>query len=177
MQEFSSVTASSYDAGSLTPLLNEKSAAGWTVVSIVSAGTSIVAYLSRDTDDLTEELLEEAVVEEAAAEELLGAAVVEEAVAEELLVEAAVEEAVAEELLVEAAVEEAAAETPSRPSLLQPSLLHLRPPRSPQCRPGGTPTRRGASNCATGTAPHGPSTCHAPASSSPILPSPDRLTA
>ena len=106
MQEFSSVTASSYDAGSLTPLLNEKSAAGWTVVSIVSAGTNIVAYLSRDTDDLTEELLEEAVVEEAAAEELLGAAVVEEAVAEELLVEAAVEEAAAETPSIPAAAVE-----------------------------------------------------------------------
>ena len=39
MQEFSSVTASSYDADSLTPLLNEKAAEGWDVVSIVSAGT------------------------------------------------------------------------------------------------------------------------------------------
>ena len=45
MQEFSSVTASSYDADSLTPLLNEKAAEGWDVVSIVSAGTNIVAYL------------------------------------------------------------------------------------------------------------------------------------
>jgi hypothetical protein len=50
MQEFSSVTASSYDAASLTPLLNEKAAEGWEVVSIVSAGTSIVAYLSRESD-------------------------------------------------------------------------------------------------------------------------------
>jgi hypothetical protein len=48
MQEFSSVTASSYDADSLAPLLSEKSAEGWGVISIVSAGTNIVAYLSRD---------------------------------------------------------------------------------------------------------------------------------
>lgn len=48
MQEFSSVTASSYDADALAPLLNEKSAEGWEVVSIVAAGTNIVAYLSRD---------------------------------------------------------------------------------------------------------------------------------
>jgi hypothetical protein len=48
MQEFSSVTASSYDADSLAPLLSEKSAEGWDVISIVSAGTNIVAYLSRD---------------------------------------------------------------------------------------------------------------------------------
>jgi len=51
MQEFSSVTASSYDADSLAPLLNEKAADGWSVVSIVAAGTNIVAYLQRDADD------------------------------------------------------------------------------------------------------------------------------
>jgi hypothetical protein len=47
MQEFSSVTASSYDAESLAPLLTEKAAEGWDVISIVAAGTNIVAYLSR----------------------------------------------------------------------------------------------------------------------------------
>jgi hypothetical protein len=51
MQEFSSVTASSYDAESLAPLLNEKAADGWSVVSIVAAGTNIVAYLQRDAGD------------------------------------------------------------------------------------------------------------------------------
>jgi hypothetical protein len=50
MQEFSSVTASSYDADSLAPLLNEKAADGWSVVSIVAAGTNIVAYLQREAD-------------------------------------------------------------------------------------------------------------------------------
>jgi len=50
MQEFSSVTASSYDAESLAPLLNEKAADGWSVVSIVAAGTNIVAYLQRESD-------------------------------------------------------------------------------------------------------------------------------
>ena len=49
MQEFSSVTASSYDAESLAPLLTEKAAAGWEVISIVAAGTNVVAYLSRDS--------------------------------------------------------------------------------------------------------------------------------
>jgi len=53
MQEFSSVTASSYDADSLAPLLNEKAADGWSVVSIVAAGTNIVAYLQRETDGAT----------------------------------------------------------------------------------------------------------------------------
>lgn len=51
MQEFSSVTASSYDAESLAPLLNEKAADGWSVVSIVAAGTNIVAYLQRDAGE------------------------------------------------------------------------------------------------------------------------------
>jgi hypothetical protein len=53
MQEFSSVTASSYDAESLAPLLNEKAADGWSVVSIVAAGTNIVAYLQREADAST----------------------------------------------------------------------------------------------------------------------------
>jgi hypothetical protein len=47
MQEFFSIAASSYDAESLAPMLTEKSAEGWAVVSIVAAGTNIVAYLSR----------------------------------------------------------------------------------------------------------------------------------
>ena len=51
MQEFSSVTASSYDAESLAPMLNDKAADGWSVVSIVAAGTNIVAYLQRDADE------------------------------------------------------------------------------------------------------------------------------
>jgi hypothetical protein len=47
MQEFSSVIASSYDAESLAPMLTEKAAEGWSVVSIVSAGTNVIAYLTR----------------------------------------------------------------------------------------------------------------------------------
>jgi hypothetical protein len=94
MQEFSSVTASSYDADSLTPMLNAKASEGWSVVTIVSAGTNIVAYLSRDTDELD-------MIEEAEAE-----LVVEEAVVEEAAVEVAEEEAVVEEV---AAAEVAAA--------------------------------------------------------------------
>ena len=98
MQEFSSVTASSYDADALAPLLSEKSADGWDVVSIVSAGTNIVAYLRRETtgdtvaDDTTVDEgagtidtpfvpvpVEEPVADEPVAEE----PVVEEPVAEE----------------------------------------------------------------------------------------------
>ena len=47
MQEFSSVTVPAGEATSLTELLNARSAEGWTVVSIVPAAQSIVAYLSR----------------------------------------------------------------------------------------------------------------------------------
>lgn len=48
MQEFSSVIASSYDAESLAPMLTAKTSEGWSVVSIVAAGTNIVAYLARE---------------------------------------------------------------------------------------------------------------------------------
>ena len=107
MQEFSSVTASSYDAASLTPLLNEKAAEGWNVVSIVSAGTNIVAYLSRDTDQL--DMLEEAAVglavEEAIVEEAAVEVAAEEAIVEEAAAELAVEEAIVEEAAAEVAAE------------------------------------------------------------------------
>lgn len=104
MQEFSSVSASAYDAESLTTQLDEKSAEGWDVVSIVSAGSNVVAYLTREASDeapvADAEAAEEAAVEEAVVEE----AVVEEAAVEE----AVVEEAVVEEAAVAEAVDEPA---------------------------------------------------------------------
>jgi hypothetical protein len=48
MQEFTSISVSSYDAASLADKLTEKSATGWDVVAIVPAGTNITAYLCRD---------------------------------------------------------------------------------------------------------------------------------
>lgn len=45
--EFTSISVSAYEAASLSALLQERSADGWTAVSIVPAGTSVVAYLSR----------------------------------------------------------------------------------------------------------------------------------
>jgi hypothetical protein len=71
MQEFSSVTASSYDADSLAPMLAEKSAEGWSVISIVAAGTNIVAYLEREADESAAPVVDESaagVVDEAAEE-------------------------------------------------------------------------------------------------------------
>lgn len=47
MQEFSSISVSSYDAAALAERLTESSADGWEVVSIVAAGTNVVAYLAR----------------------------------------------------------------------------------------------------------------------------------
>jgi hypothetical protein len=76
MQEFSSVTASSYDAESLAPMLNDKAADGWSVVSIVAAGTNIVAYLQREAGDhdsaaapATEDVLVDESTQEAPAEQ------------------------------------------------------------------------------------------------------------
>ena len=50
MQEFTSISVSSYDAASLADKLTEKSSTGWDVVAIVPAGTNITAYLSRAAD-------------------------------------------------------------------------------------------------------------------------------
>jgi len=47
MHEYTSVSVSSYEAATLTDALNAHAADGWSVVQIVSAGSSIVAYLSR----------------------------------------------------------------------------------------------------------------------------------
>ena len=47
MQEFTSVSVSSYEADTLTALLNEKSGDGWDVVAIVPTGSTVTAYLSR----------------------------------------------------------------------------------------------------------------------------------
>jgi hypothetical protein len=51
MQEFASVSASSIDPAALATTLTEKSAEGWTVVSIVSAGGDLTAFLSRASAD------------------------------------------------------------------------------------------------------------------------------
>ncbi len=48
MQEFSSVSASSYDPSSLAAKLTEKSAEGWSVVSIVPTGSDVTAFLTRE---------------------------------------------------------------------------------------------------------------------------------
>src|SRR6478609_2049498 len=47
-QEFTSVTASSYDAAGLATKLTDKSAEGWEVVGIVTSGAEIAAFLKRE---------------------------------------------------------------------------------------------------------------------------------
>ena len=47
MQEFSSISVSSYEAGALASRLTEQSADGWSVVTIVPTGSTVTAYLSR----------------------------------------------------------------------------------------------------------------------------------
>jgi hypothetical protein len=49
MQEFTSVSVSSYEAEALTALLNEKSRDGWDVVAIVPTGSTVTGYLSRES--------------------------------------------------------------------------------------------------------------------------------
>jgi hypothetical protein len=47
MQEFASVSASSYDPAALVAKLNDKAAEGWSVVAIVPTGGDVTAFLSR----------------------------------------------------------------------------------------------------------------------------------
>ena len=51
MQEFSSISVSSYEAGALASRLTEQSAEGWSVVAIVPTGRTVTAYLSRAVGD------------------------------------------------------------------------------------------------------------------------------
>jgi len=49
MKEFVSVKVSSFDHAALATTLTTKSSEGWDVVSVVTVGNDIVAYLSRET--------------------------------------------------------------------------------------------------------------------------------
>ncbi|MEQ9163851.1 MAG: hypothetical protein RLN74_14155, partial [Ilumatobacter fluminis] len=48
MQEFSSISVSTYDPDALVGQLNDKAADCWDVVSIVPTGSTITAYLARE---------------------------------------------------------------------------------------------------------------------------------
>ena len=47
MQEFSSISVSSYEPGTLADRLNERAGDGWEVVAIVPTGSTVTAYLCR----------------------------------------------------------------------------------------------------------------------------------
>lgn len=51
MQEFESISASSYDPSALATKLTTKAAEGWSVVAIVPTGGDVTAFLSRDKAD------------------------------------------------------------------------------------------------------------------------------
>jgi hypothetical protein len=48
MQEYATVSSSSYDPASLASKLNDKAAEGWTVVAIVPTGGDVTAFLTRE---------------------------------------------------------------------------------------------------------------------------------
>ena len=124
MQEFSTVSASSYDPAALAAKLTEKSAEGWTVVSIVPTGGDVTAFLSRDGG--TAQAAHEAEVEVAADEV---AAAEEVAVAEVAVAEGAVFEAEPAAVEPEPAVS---------PTVVVPVLPEVsRPEPAPVAEPAG----------------------------------------
>jgi hypothetical protein len=105
MQEFSSISVSSYEAGNLAGRLTEQSSEGWSVVAIVPTGSTVTAYLSRQASadsGPSEHVPEQVPVDEIAADEI--------AVAEAAVIDAT-ETAVADpEGGVESAIDEIAPE-------------------------------------------------------------------
>jgi hypothetical protein len=54
MQEFESISASSYDPSALATKLTAKAAEGWSVVAIVPTGGDVTAFLTRDKEGSAE---------------------------------------------------------------------------------------------------------------------------
>ena len=67
MQEFESISASSYDPSALATKLTAKAAEGWSVVAIVPTGGDVTAYISRERDGESAPKKEAEVVEKVAA--------------------------------------------------------------------------------------------------------------
>jgi Protein of unknown function (DUF2510) len=65
MQEFESISASSYDPSALATKLTAKSAEGWTVVAIVPTGGDVTAYVSRESGAAAEPKADQVVEHEA----------------------------------------------------------------------------------------------------------------
>jgi hypothetical protein len=123
MLEVTSISASSYDPESLTPLLDEHTRDGWEVISIVSAGTKVVAYLQRDSDGETPAADAD---EPAAVDEPAGWAVAPEDDSSE----PGASEAVAAVAVTEAAVVTEAAPEPEPVAAEQPAEAAVAEPES-----------------------------------------------
>ena len=192
MYEFDSVSVSSYEAGSLVDHLSAKSADGWDVVAIVPAGTDVVAYLRRDQPaadapdaavDAGTSAADGSVDSASPGDTTSAAATAPDATAATTSAagwgaSGVTSSSPSETTTTGASSWDSGSGAATRgwadrnSSRRRPA--RRRPRRRRRCRPAGTPTPPAASSCATGTARPGPSTCRAPASSSPTRPSPDR---
>lgn len=74
MQEFTTVSSSSYDPAALAAKLTEKSTEGWTVAGIVSNGTEVTAFLNRGVAGVVGGATAESPAQESPAEEAPAAA-------------------------------------------------------------------------------------------------------
>jgi hypothetical protein len=72
MQEFSAISVSSYEAGSLADRLTEQSHDGWSVVAIVPTGSTVTAYLCREAEGVGGVVVGEEPATDAAAAEPAG---------------------------------------------------------------------------------------------------------
>lgn len=96
MLEYASVSASSYDPAALVARLNEKSAEGWSVVSIVATGSDVTAFLSRESTSGTATSASTSGASAASASPTPVVAAVEPVAASSVATAAVVEPAVAE---------------------------------------------------------------------------------
>jgi hypothetical protein len=67
MQEFESISASSYDPSALATKLTAKAAEGWSVVAIVPTGGDVTAFISRDKNGAVESIEADVKAEETVA--------------------------------------------------------------------------------------------------------------
>ena len=159
MQEFSSISVSSYEAGSLAERLTAQSSDGWSVVAIVPTGSTITAYLSREAAGDGEPAADSAGTETTGTGTAAAVAAAEPSPA---LVERAPEPAAADTASWSALAEQAAeAEAPTP----EPSIPEIRLPETtapaaaaadPVSEPGGwavAPESAGSSSSSASTDP------------------------
>ena len=186
MYDFESVSVSSFEAASLAATLTEKSADGWDVVAIVTAGStssptsaapaSSATPLSADADAVdrrrppTREAAESTSDSVAAAELLTPTSVSSEpsVLDRDTSTTSSTSSADTGRHRLGRRQRHDGGSGGRRRLGRHLGVLVLerlgaaddrRRSRRPRSRPGGTPTRRVASSCATGTARRGPSTC------------------